>query len=191
MKLIVIVFITLLFSCINHTEFPLTDLQIANSDLEEGVWPDAISKYTELISSPDFKLKQNAYEGRGFAHLMSSSYTLAQSDFQEALDIDDEKIDSKVGLALTNYLLGEFSDATELIEEVLNIENNYSYQYISGIEAKDLHLINALSLFNKKKFANVHTVLTTQLHQPLNYQNNDPAILTKLLESLSSLSKSL
>lgn len=78
----------------------------------------------ELIGKYD---KAYHYEKLGQIYLEQKKYDLAIEPFQEAVKRDPEMNEARYGLAKCYYGQGRFSEAAEVLEELVEIDKKYDY----------------------------------------------------------------
>ena len=78
----------------------------------------------QLIKQHD---KAYHYEKLGSAYLDQKKYSLAIPQFEEAIKKDPEMKDARYGLAKSMHGLGKFTEAAEVLEEIIKDDKKYDY----------------------------------------------------------------
>ncbi len=155
---------------------------------------DAFSKFDQAISLARASTRYDSLQaeaecGRGWARAFNRDFALAKNDFLNSLAHQSVStavsLNSKAGLAFVHHALNEFSSAIQRALEVLNVNQNYVFEYDSRIYYKRLRLVLAQSYYTLGDFRN--SALQLDIIDPANAPHStDPTVLLRQIQDMWS-----
>ncbi len=157
-------------------------------------YSDAFNKFDQAISlartnSRYDSLQAEAECGRGWARAYNRDFSLAKNDLLTSLTHQSVSqrvsLNSKAGLALVHHTLNEYASAIQRALEVLNVNQNYVFEYDQRVYHKRLRLVLAQSYYSVGDFQNAAKQL--DIIDPANAPHStDPIILLQKIQEMWS-----
>ena len=97
---------------------------VKNKNKPKEIETDETLQLKEMISKFH---KAYHYEKLGQAYLEQKQYALAIPQFKEAIQRDEELNDARYGLGKAFHAMGNYSDAAEALEELVEIDKKHDY----------------------------------------------------------------
>ena len=121
-----------------------------------------------------------AYLGCGWSRLMQEQITEAQTDFTTARDFPSVSTDARAGLALAEYLSGNYIEVISNATTVLDSDSLYAFSHLLEYNYMDLLLIRAASNFalGENNYEDVITdvsSISTIMELGIEIESNDPS----------------
>ncbi len=155
---------------------------------------DAFNKFDQAVSlartsSRYDSLQAEAECGRGWARAYNRNFSLAKNDLLASLAHQSiaqrVSLNSKAGLAFVHHALNEYASAIQRALEVLNVNQNYVFEYDQRVYYKRLRLVLAQSYYSLGDFQNAAKQL--DIIDPANAPHStDPVTLLKQIQDMWS-----
>lgn len=153
---------------------------------------DAFNKFDQAISlaranSRYDSLQAEAECGRGWARAYNRDFSLAKNDLLASLAHQSVtqrvSLNSKAGLAFVHHALNEYASAIQRAIEVLNVNQNYVFNYDQRVNYKRLRLVLAQSYYSLGDFQNAAKQL--DIIDPAGAPHStDPVVLLKQIQDM-------
>lgn len=133
-------------------------VELGDRSESEGMIDDAIAHYEQALRiEPNFL---RAVVNLGGCYLKKNELSLAAEQFNMAIDINDEIIDSYVGLAIAQHLSGEKNDATSTLGLASTINVNSARLFSKAFAFYLKHVLDEkqLSIYEYQQQGNEVTI---------------------------------
>ncbi len=157
-------------------------------------YSDAFTKFDQAVSlartnSRYDSLQAEAECGRGWTRAYNRDFSLAKNDLLTSLAHQSVSqrvsLNSKAGLAFVHLALNEYASAIQRALEVLNVDQNYVFEYDQRVYHKRLRLVLAQSYYSVGDFQNSAKQL--DIIDPANAPHStDPIILLQKIQEMWS-----
>lgn len=186
--------IILLTGTLDESETIINDLDQGWLNFISGSYAAAVLNFQHPLniagsSALYDSLHAELLSGSGWSYAYLREYSEAIDEFNGAKIYFngtslETKLDILAGLTIVSLILGDYDDVIEYGTELLSLKPNYTFQYKSSLNYKDIRLAKAQAYFNLGDFGACSSEL--DLLDPDQTHSSDPAELLQFLQTISA-----
>ncbi len=118
---------------------------------QSGQYNEAIAVFMEARDlSPD---RADAYAGMGWSRMKLDDLAGASADFSTGAPLVGTRVDLLGGWTFTLNALKNYSNSNARADELLALSSNWTFPYLSGINATDIQIVKAENFFGLGSFS--------------------------------------